>query len=504
MASSVPIGVDPLFYAQSLFARNRPVDCAAVCTYLLEENPGDKAVWFLKCRALKRQAFVDDLDLEEVGAGDALMDEEHTANAPRPGTSLHRPRTGTADQARRPVGPGGRLATGFMRPASGRPVTSASGGRSKPLKTARASTAMGRRVRLLTASAMASGTAGQFVDVERLDMRKYAGRPALGRALFDYLAYHEGNARKAAELANEAVDRYPRDWWWLARLGKASYQLGLLREAAERFKASLALAPMAVVSLELAKTQLRLDQPAAALATCRAALERAPSDARILVCIARIQEMLGDDDAMASTYKLVLGEEPSHVEALAMLAGRHFYDDQPEVALRYLRRLLQNGAVARSPALLCNVGLAAFAAGQFDLALGPFSQALRVADDDETSSDIWYNVGTVGIAVGDLNLAYQAFRIAATLNTSNALALTNVGVLESRMGKATLARGSYARAARASPHVYEARFNSAVSAFLAGQYETSFGHVTESKCVFPEHPESEVMLAQLHQLFLLI
>ena len=144
MASSVPAGVDPVFYAQSLFARGRADDCAAICTSLLEENPRDKAVWFLKCRALKRSAFVDDLDLEESGAGDALMDEEHTANAPRPGTSLHRPRTGTADQAKRPVGPGGRLATGFVRPGSGRPVTSASGTRGAPLTTARASTAMGR------------------------------------------------------------------------------------------------------------------------------------------------------------------------------------------------------------------------------------------------------------------------------------------------------------------------------------------------------------------------
>ena len=187
-----------------------------------------------------------------------------------------------------------------------------------------------------------------------------------------------------------------------------------------------------------------------------------------------------------------------------MLAGRHFYDDQPEVALRYLRRLLQNGAVARSPALLCNVGLAAFAAGQFDLALGPLTRALSAADDDEISSDIWYNLGTVAVGCGDLNMAYQAFRIAATLNPSNALALTNVGVLESRMGKGTLARSSYARAARASPHVYEARFNAAVSTLSMGQYESSFAHASESQCVFPEHPESKVMLSKLRDLFLLI
>ena len=74
---------------------------------------------------------------------------------------------------------------------------------------------------------MASGS-GVFIDAERLDMRKYAGRPSLARALADYLAYHDGNARKVAELAHEAVSKYPDDWWWLARLGKASYQLGCI------------------------------------------------------------------------------------------------------------------------------------------------------------------------------------------------------------------------------------------------------------------------------------
>lgn len=46
---------------------------------------------------------------------------------------------------------------------------------------------------------------GPFIDVERLDMNKYARRDALSRVLCDYLFYHEGNPRKAAELAAAAT-----------------------------------------------------------------------------------------------------------------------------------------------------------------------------------------------------------------------------------------------------------------------------------------------------------
>lgn len=39
----------------------------------------------------------------------------------------------------------------------------------------------------------------------------------------------------------------------------------------------------------------------------------------------------------------VLELDACSVEAVACLAAHHFYDEQPEVALRYYRRLLQAG-----------------------------------------------------------------------------------------------------------------------------------------------------------------
>jgi hypothetical protein len=59
-------------------------------------------------------------------------------------------------------------------------------------------------VRLGTAS-MLSQPGGPFIALERLDLRKYASRPALARVLLDYMLYAEHDVRRATELAGLAT-----------------------------------------------------------------------------------------------------------------------------------------------------------------------------------------------------------------------------------------------------------------------------------------------------------
>ncbi len=54
--------------------------------------------------------------------------------------------------------------------------------------------------------------------------------------------------------------------------------------------------------------------------------------------------------------------DASNVEAIACLAAHHFYTDQPEIALRYYRRLLQMGVT--NTELWTNLGLCCFYASQ--------------------------------------------------------------------------------------------------------------------------------------------
>ena len=242
----VPQGLDPVFYALSRFRRRKFQDCVSICTNLLNENPRDLAVWSIKTRALSALNYIDDTEMEEEGIGDLLLDDNATAAAPRPGTSFTRPvSTGSGtgpDASVRPVSSSGRPMTGFARPgSSSRPGTSSVQDAFKGNRpgTSRPATTLGRQVRLGTAS-MQANNSGLFIDAERLDMKKYAQRPSIAKALCDFLLYHDHNPRKALELCAEAtVQADFKDWWWKARLGKAYYQLGLLRDAEKQFRSSI-------------------------------------------------------------------------------------------------------------------------------------------------------------------------------------------------------------------------------------------------------------------------
>ena len=60
-----------------------------------------------------------------------------------------------------------------------------------------------RFVRLGTASLLSDG-GGPFINLDKLDLRKYAARPCLSRALCDYMLYHDHNPKKALELCAHA------------------------------------------------------------------------------------------------------------------------------------------------------------------------------------------------------------------------------------------------------------------------------------------------------------
>lgn len=123
----------------------------------------------------------------------------------------------------------GRPVTGFARPSSSRPTTGSTSVRdalqSSRGATARPMTTLGREVRLGTAS-LASAN-GKLVDIERVNIKKYAAKPGLGRILAEYLLFVEHNNRKALELCAEATkaNNY-KSWWWKARLGKCYFKLG--------------------------------------------------------------------------------------------------------------------------------------------------------------------------------------------------------------------------------------------------------------------------------------
>lgn len=122
--------------------------------------------------------------------------------------------------------------------------------------------------------------------------------------------------------------------------------------AAPRYRASLLAAAAAATNCVVAFVLL--------LSSRRS--EDHPGDTQLLLSIARVHDSLNNLDKGVTFYKRALQIDPACVEAIACLASHHFYTDQPEVALRYYRRLVQMGV--NNTELWNNLGLCCFYASQ--------------------------------------------------------------------------------------------------------------------------------------------
>ncbi|XP_002741317.2 tetratricopeptide repeat protein 8-like [Saccoglossus kowalevskii] len=433
-----------------------------------------------------------------------LMDDNTIAQIARPGTSLKLPGTGQGAPSAgvRPTTQGGRPLSGFARPGTqGRPGTMEQALRTpRTAHTARPVTsASGRFVRLGTAS-MLSNPDGPFINLPRLNFTKYAQRQTLAKALFEYIFHHENDVRNALELASLATEACQfKDWWWKVQLGKCYYRLGLYREAEQQFKSALKHQDMVDIYLYLCKVYTRIDQPLTAVEIYKQALEKFPGETAVLTGIARIYEGLNDLPNATKFYKEVLHYDNTHVEAIACIATNYFYSDQPEIALKFYRRLLQMGVY--NTELFNNLGLCCFYAQQYDMTLNCFERSLNLSTDDSASSDCWYNIGHVALGIGDMNLAYQSFRLAITFNNDHAEAYNNLGVLELRKGHMEQARAFFQSAQMLAPHTYEPFYNFAALSDQVGDLQSSFNNAKKSVTNYAEHCDSQELFKQLRKHF---
>lgn len=197
-------------------------------------------------------------------------------------------------------------------------------------------------------------------------------------------------------------------------------------------------------------------------------------------------------------YKEVLHFDNTHVEAIACIATHHFYTDQPEIALRFYRRLLQMGVY--NAELFTNLGLCCFFAQQYDMTLNCFERALSLASD-ENMSDVWYNIGHIAVGIGDIQLAHQCFRLALASNNDHAEAYNNLGVLEMRKGHTEQARAFLQAAAGLAPHMYEPHYNHGLLSLKIGDLQSSHNSISKSLEGYPDHSDSRNVLTQLKEDF---
>ncbi|XP_056624512.1 tetratricopeptide repeat protein 8 isoform X2 [Triplophysa dalaica] len=485
------------------------MNCCDFPHYFTKE-PGmcrvSEAAWSLKTRALTEMVYIDEVEVDQEGIADMMLDENSIAQVARPGTSLRVAGTaqaGVPTPAVRPMTQSGRPITGFVRPStlSGRPETMEQAIRTpRTAQMARPVTsASGRFVRLGTAS-MLTNPEGPFIHLSRLNLAKYSKRPELSKTLFEYIFYHENDVKNALDLAALATEHaHFRDWWWKVQLGKCYYRLGLYREAEKQFRSALGQQEFVDTYLYLAKVYQRLDQPITALQVFKQGLDHFPGEVTLLTGIARIHEEMNNIPSATEYYKEVLKQDNTHVEAMACIGSNHFYTDQPEIALRFYRRLLQMGVF--NCQLYNNLGLCCFYGQQYDMSLSSFERALSLVSSDEEQADIWYNLGHVGVGIGDLTLAYQCFKLTLAFNNNHSEAYNNLAVLELRRGRIEQAKAFLQTAASLSPHMYEPHFNYATLSDKLGDLQSSYMAAQKSEDAFPEHVDTQQILKNLRQHF---
>ncbi|XP_017784582.1 PREDICTED: tetratricopeptide repeat protein 8 [Nicrophorus vespilloides] len=443
--------MDPMVAALSNFRRKKYDKCVEICTQLLVKQPLDQAAWYLKMRAMTKRVHVDDIDGEDAMTED-LFDENAVAAAPRPGTSMKTTKT----LPMRPVGSAGRPISGIARPASSlqRPGSSLD----PRMKTARPITSQSARAIRLGTAAILSQSDGPFIQVSRLNLAKYARDPCLAKPLFEYIFYATGDARAALELAVQATQANEfKDWWWKVQLAKCYVALNLIRDAEQQLRSALKQQYHVETFLRLIRVYLRLDQPLSAAEVCKSALEIFPLDVAIFTELGRLGEALGDIPSSVKHYRNVLIQDATNAEAIACIGVYHFYNYQPELALRYYRRVLAMGA--HSAELYNNLGLCCLYSQQLDLVLVCFQRALDLATDPLIKADIWYNLSHAAISSGDIELALNCLNLCLICDSNHASAYNNLAVLQHKLGRPLLAKSYMMTAIKLEPDMPEPHIN---------------------------------------------
>lgn len=215
----------------------------------------------------------------------------------------------------------------------------------------------------------------------------------------------EGVARasRVGKLANQLVERAPRDAWANLILARALAHTGDRMAAVRRLQLVEELAPTSTFASEAQRGRLALEEPQASLeidAVLRAAYAAAEADldriagraralatehgvwnAHFAVGIAerRLERWRAARDAFAEAIRVSPGSTPAHME----IAGAYLALAEPDKALEHARKACDlDGETARTLAVLATSLLAA---GQRDEAGHAIDRALALDATDEAN-----------------------------------------------------------------------------------------------------------------------
>ncbi|XP_059046341.1 tetratricopeptide repeat protein 8 [Achroia grisella] len=391
--------------------------CLNLCTTALRDK-SDRMLEFIQMRAMTIQAKIAGNGYEEVEYFPYQDDLATTAVAKTP-------RVGTAFQ--REV----KTAQQLNKRASGT-ATSRGVGTSR-VRSAR--TALHTASRLSrAATALAGGapfTAGTPLSLRFLSKEDKLFVPA-AKTLFEYVYYCEGDIRKAIDIAFQAQKSNDiTDWWWNFSLARCYSALGMYRNTEECLRQALKQNKHISIYLRLVAMYVGLNQPLSALEVCKQGLLIFHEYTPLLLEQARIHNEMGNPALAVKEYRMVALEDPSNMEAIASIAMYNFYNDQPEIALRYYRRLLATNVPG--PEIFNNLGLCCLYCNQWDLILPCFRQALYFSANAEIRSDIWFNLSHVAMSTGDMLLVRRCLQVSLATDTENEASKNALRAINARL-----------------------------------------------------------------------
>ena len=305
----------------------------------------------------------------------------------------------------------------------------------------------------------------------------------------------ERNYRKALELASEAVKVLKsEDWWWSEKLGKCYYQIGIYRDSEKQLMGSIQLQPTVNAYYLLSQIYIKLDQPMNTIEILKSAIEKFPKEPTFHLAMGRVYEMLNEDEKSFHHYKEALSLENNNIEAVACIANYYYYQESPEISLRFYKRLMDLGV--NNTELWNNISVCLFTNSQLELFFPCIKRALSMTQDPVIMSDIWYNIAQMSINTGDRETAYRALKIALSYDGTNAEALNNIGIMDLRKGRVDSAMYHFKLAMKENQYLFEPHFNFAVNAYKIGRYEEAFEVIKKALEIYPDHPDS-LKLSQL-------
>lgn len=127
------------------------------------------------------------------------------------------------------------------------------------------------------------------------------------------------------------------DWWWNFTLGRCYYTLGLHRNAEDSLRQALKQNKHIAIYLRLIAMYVGLNQPLSAQEICKQGLAVFHEDTALLVEQARIHDEMGNTPLAVNGYRRVAIADATNMEVIANIAMHNFYNDQPEIAMRYYR-----------------------------------------------------------------------------------------------------------------------------------------------------------------------